>query len=129
MFETPQVILLNGASSSGKSTLARELLKELPHPYLHYSSDLLVAGGVLPNVNRDVDDTPWSWNVIRPKFFDGFHRSIAQFAEAGNLLLVEHVVEYESWLRDLVKYLAPYKVLYVGVTCPVHEIERREKLR
>jgi len=125
----PDIILLNGASSSGKSTFARALQMALPHPYFNYSSDLLVDGGILPNVDRKTPDTPKSWDVTRPKFFQAFHRSIPAFASAGNRLVVEHVVEYEHWLLESVELLAEYSVLYVGVTCPLSEIEAREVRR
>ena len=121
----PQIILLNGASSSGKTTLARALREKLPVPYFYYSSDQLVEADVLPNVDRSTTDTPWSWNTIRPRFFAGFHRSIAAFA-TENRLLVEHVVEYREWLDELVSLLCSFKVFYVGVFCPVEEIDRRE---
>ena len=124
----PQIILLNGASSSGKSTLAKALRKKLPLPYFYYSSDQLVEADVLPNVDRSTSDTPWSWNIIRPHFFSGFHRSIAAFA-TENHLLVEHVVEFKAWLDELVSLLCPFRVFYVGVLCPVEEIDRREAER
>ncbi|NPU99915.1 MAG: chloramphenicol phosphotransferase [Brevinematales bacterium] len=125
----PQIILLNGASSSGKSTLAIELRKKLEMPYFYFSSDLLADSGMLPNVDRVNNDTWWSWNILRPKFFDGFHRSIAGFAASGIYLLVEHIVEYASWFDELVTLLNPYHVFYIGVICPVEEIERREHKR
>lgn len=125
----PRIILLNGASSSGKTTLAKELLKKLGAPYFYYSSDHLVDSGMLAEVDRVNKDTDRSWNVLRPKFFDGFHRSIAAFAEAGLYLLVEHIVEYPEWLEDLVGFLNPFDVLYVGVYCPADEIDRRERRR
>jgi chloramphenicol 3-O phosphotransferase len=125
----PDIILLNGASSSGKSTFARALQMALPQPYFNYSSDLLVDGGILPDVNRVTPDTPMSWNVIRPKFFEAFHRSIPAFLIAGNRLIVEHIVEYEQWLQDLIELLAEFSVFYVGITCPVPEIESREQHR
>ena len=125
----PDVILLNGASSSGKSTLARALQMALPEPYLNYSSDLLVDGGMLPEVDRVTNDTPWSWNVLRPKFFHGFHRSIQGLVTSGNRLVVEHVVEHEAWLRELVELLGACSVFYVGVMCPLAEIESRERKR
>ncbi len=125
----PQIILLNGASSSGKSTLCRELRTALPQPYLYLSSDLLVEGGMLPKVNRIQHDTPWSWNTIRPHFFEGFHRSIRAFAEAGNCLLIEHIVEKKEWLEELVLLLQPFSVFYIGVFCPLEELEKREQQR
>jgi chloramphenicol 3-O phosphotransferase len=122
----PQIILLNGACSSGKTTLSNELRKIAPLPYFYYSSDQLVDASVLPDVNRKTNNTDWSWNIIRPKFFSGFHYSIAAFAKANNFMIVEHIVEYKEWLNDLVNILSPFKVFYVGVFCPIEEIERRE---
>lgn len=122
----PQIILLNGACSSGKTILSHELRKILPIPYFYYSSDQLVDASFLPNVDRKTRDTLWSWNVIRPHFFKGFHFSIASFAKAGNFLLVEHIIEFKEWLDELVLILSPFKVFYVGVLCPIEEIERRE---
>jgi chloramphenicol 3-O-phosphotransferase len=43
------VILLNGASSSGKSTLAKALQRALDEPFLHVSSDQFVVAGMLPD--------------------------------------------------------------------------------
>jgi chloramphenicol 3-O phosphotransferase len=125
----PDVILLNGASSSGKSTFARALQKALPQPYFNYSADLLVDGGILPAVDRTTPDSAYSWNTIRPKFFQAFHRSIPAFVSAGNRLVVEHVVELEQWLGELVGLLSGYSVFYVGVICPIPEIEARELRR
>ena len=42
------MILLNGASSSGKSSLAKALQADLPEPFLHVSSDHFVTAGMLP---------------------------------------------------------------------------------
>ena len=125
----PQIILLNGACSSGKTTICKSLRKLLPIPYFYYSSDQLVDAGMLPEVERHTGDTPFSWNVLRPRFFSGFHNSIAAFANSGSYLLVEHIVEQPAWLDELVRLLTPFKVHYVGVMCPMEEMERREKAR
>ena len=54
-----RIILLNGASSSGKSTLARAMQQALPEPFLHVSSDHLVDSGMLP-ARRDPAG-PFAW--------------------------------------------------------------------
>jgi chloramphenicol 3-O phosphotransferase len=65
----------------------------------------------------------------RERFFNGFHRSIAVFAEADNDLIVEHIVEEQSWADDLAMLLAPFDVFWVGLHAPIEEVERREILR
>jgi len=51
--------LLNGASNSGKSTLAVGLQDALDEPFLHVSSDHLVNSGMLPR--RPADSGPFNW--------------------------------------------------------------------
>jgi chloramphenicol 3-O phosphotransferase len=124
-----KVILLNGASSSGKTTLARALQRTLEEPFLYFSSDQLVAAGVLPAVDRTLTTGPWAWPTLRPRFFDGFHRAAGALAAAGNSLIVEHVIEFQSWYDDLREILADCDVFYVAVECPLPELERRERER
>lgn len=121
-----RIIFLNGASSSGKTTLGRDLQQAAPFPMLYFSSDQLVDARVLPRVERESEQGPWAWKTIRPRFFDGFHRCIAALADAGNDLIVEHIVEYRSWLEDCATLLAGHEVFYVGVHCALYELERRE---
>ena len=120
--------MLNGASSSGKSTLARRLHERLEAPFLLLSADQLIDAGVRPA--RRSDTGPFDWvGAVRPRFFDGFHRSIAAFAAAGNDLLVEHVVEHADWRAQLDHLLAGVDVFWVGVHCDLDEIDRRELAR
>jgi chloramphenicol 3-O phosphotransferase len=125
--EPGKIILLNGASSAGKSTLARSLQQRLPEPFMHWSFDHLRESNALPMArirNGELD-----WARMRPAVFDGFHRSLSAFAKAGNNLIVDHIIEQEQWMADLVQLLAPFDVFFVGVHCPLPELERRERLR
>jgi chloramphenicol 3-O phosphotransferase len=121
------IILLNGASSSGKSTLARALQNALPEPFWHYSIDHLHDANVLPMVRTKSGEFPWASQ--RPAFFDGFHRSVAAFAASGNHLIVEHIVETQAWMTRLVTLLETFDVFFVGIHCPLQELERREAAR
>ena len=121
------IILLNGASSSGKSTLAQALQVQLPAPFWHYSIDHLLSANILPRTRIDSGEFPWSG--MRQQFFEGFHNSIPALATAGNRLIVEHIVETRAWLERLLRLLAALDVFFVGVHCPLHELERRERIR
>ena len=122
-----KIILLNGASSAGKSALARAVQARASLPFWHYSIDHLRAGGVLPTERIEAGD--FAWSDMRPAFFEGFHRSIPAFAEAGNHMLVEHIVEQRAWMDRLLLLLAPHDVFFVGLHCPLDELERREAHR
>ena len=121
------VILLNGASSSGKSTLAQALQQQLPTPFWHYSIDHLVLANVLPQAR--INSGAFPWTDMRQQFFEGFHNSIPAFAAAGNHLIVEHIVETEIWMHRLLRLLDGFDVFFVGLHCPLEELERRERAR
>ena len=117
-----RIILLNGTSSAGKSTLAQALRPKLEPSFCYYASDQLAQAGFRPLGSQ-------ARSGGREQFFAGFHRSIAAFAFAGNDLLVEHIIEEQSWVHDLTRLLSPFDVFWVGVHAPIEEIERRERAR
>ena len=117
-----RIILLNGTSSAGKSTLARALRRQLDPSFCYFASDQLADAEF-----RQVELAERA--AGRERFFDGFHRAVAGFAAAGNDLLVEHIVEEQRWADDLRRLLAPFDVFWVGLHAPLEEVERRERLR
>ena len=119
-----KIILVNGASSSGKSTLSRALQANLDEPFWHFSIDHIREARVLPT--QRIASGEFSWSAVRPAFFDGFHSCLPALAGAGNKLIVEHIVETEAWMHRLVRLLEPFDVFFVGVHCPLPELERRE---
>ena len=123
---TAHVILVNGASSAGKSTLCKALQARMREPFWHYSIDHFRAG-VLPWERITAGE--FAWSLLRPAFFEGFHRCLPALASAGNNLIVEHIIETDAWLADLVRLLAPFDVFFVAVHCPLPELESRERLR
>ncbi|MGY9050207.1 hypothetical protein P775_25285 [Puniceibacterium antarcticum] len=77
------ILFLHGASSSGKSTLTRAIRASAGRPFLHLSLDHFRDSGALdPKAYPD-------WAAARPAVFDGMHRAMAAFAEAGNDLIVD----------------------------------------
>lgn len=122
-----QMILLNGASSSGKSSLARAVQAKIDRPFWHISIDHLRDSGVLPSAR--IKSGEFSWRAMREPFFIGFEQSLLAYLRAGNSLIVEHIMESEAWLHRLVGMLAGQDVFFVGVHCPLEELERRELAR
>ena len=119
-----KIILVNGASSSGKSTFCRALKARLNEPFWHFSIDHLRGAGVLPAERIEKGDFPWSG--MRPAFFEGFHRCLPALAGAGNNLIVEHIIETEVWMSRLLHLLEPFDVFFIGLHCPLSELEKRE---
>jgi chloramphenicol 3-O phosphotransferase len=111
-----KILFINGTSSAGKSTISKALRTYFP-TFCFFASDQLADEGFRPLIRNDEE---------RNRFFDGFHRSIASFAEAGCDLIVEHIVEEPSWKEDIDRLLQNHHVLWIGVHCPADILERRE---
>jgi len=116
--EHGKIILISGTSSSGKSTLSKGLQKSLPDPFLHVQLDSYIE--MLPRT----DDWEMFQRMVR-----GLNRSVAVMAEEGNNLIVDHVLIDNAWLEQLLELLRERYVLFVGLHCPLEELERRESER
>jgi chloramphenicol 3-O phosphotransferase len=123
-----KIILLNGASSAGKSTLCRAIQAQIDEPFLQFSLDFFMFDNrVLPQ-RRD-EAGPFSWPALRTPLFEGYFNCLPALAQAGNNLVIDYIIETQAQLDTLVQRLGHLDVFLVGVYCPLPELERREKLR
>ncbi|WP_280715630.1 AAA family ATPase [Kitasatospora sp. MAP5-34] len=120
------MIFLNGTSSSGKSSLAAELLRTLDSNYFHLSVDAFNAMGAR---RADLFRTPDELATALTRMRQGFHRAIAGMAAGGNNVVVDHVFSERWRLLDCLDVLAGYDVVLVGVRCSLDELRRRELAR
>jgi chloramphenicol 3-O phosphotransferase len=127
MAEKTQIIFIHGASSSGKSTLARALQQRIEVSFWHISIDHLRDSGVLPMERFHQGE--FNWSDARSAFFDGFHASLGAYAEAGNNLIVEHILYTPGWQTMLARLFHPFDVLFVGLHCPLELLREREQAR
>lgn len=124
--EPGQVVLLNGASSSGKSTLSRQLLRDFPNPWFHMAVDMFGAMRAEDQTHRL---QPTALTEVLRRTRAGFHRAVAGMAMAGNDIVMDHVLG-EAWrLQDLLTVMGSIDVVFVGVHCGFAELQRREAAR
>ncbi|GLW18739.1 chloramphenicol phosphotransferase [Streptomyces sp. NBRC 13847] len=117
------IIFLNGTSSSGKSSIARELLTLLDETYFHMPVDAFHAMRSGPELPPD------ELAAMLRRTWRGYHRAVAGMAAAGNNIIVDHLFS-EPWrLHDCLALFRPEDVVLVGVRCPLAELERREQAR
>jgi chloramphenicol 3-O phosphotransferase len=120
----PVAIVLNGASSSGKTSIARAIQRLSTTPVLHASLDTFTD--------------MFHWPAIgEPKVRGECHRfGVANFHAALPILgsgrfpiVVDHVFEQHVWFEDCRDALKAMRTYFIGVRCPVSVLEERERAR
>jgi len=144
-----RIILLNGSSSSGKTTLAHTLQRKLPEPWQHVALDQFRDG--LPGRVRGLNSpagTPGACGLnIVPIQHNGarvteirfgphgeavlraMRRSVAVLAREGINVIVDDLLFKPEYLDDYVLALEGLQVWFVGVRCPLAVVEQREAVR
>ncbi len=125
--------MLNGASSSGKTTILRALQNMLSEPYLDAGIDKFIW--MLPG--RYLDRPLWDdvlGLAVQPGetgriLFSGMHQAIAALARAGNNLLADHVLVEPAWVSECGRLFCDLPAYLVGIRCPLEVLEERERTR
>lgn len=99
------IILIAGATHTGKTALAQRLLEKYKFPYLsidHLKMGLIRSGQTAINVNDDEKLTPYLWSIVK--------EIIKTAIENGQNLVVEGCYIPFDWQKDFGKeYLAQIK--------------------
>ncbi len=144
-----RIILLNGSSSSGKTTLAIKLQQLLPEAYQHMALDQFRDG--LPDRFRGLNSpaqTPGAQglNVVPrdlkgervtaiefgshgEQMLRGMRRAVAAFASQGNNVIVDDLLFKPEYLHDYALALQKHEVWCVGVRCSLERVNQREAQR
>ena len=115
------IVVLNGASCSGKTTLARELQLTFREPYLRFGTDTVHS--MLPTRIAGGKKTQ-NEHIVRTAVL-GMHRCAATFADAGNNVIVDTVMLNRESVVECAHTLASYRAFFVGLFCGDDELRRR----
>jgi chloramphenicol 3-O phosphotransferase len=128
-----KIILINGTSSSGKTSIVRALQDRLAEPYLEAGLDKFIW--MLP---RRYLDRPLSDDVLGlavtagaagHRLVAGMHRTILALSQAGLNVIADHVLVEPAWVAECARLFSEPPALLVGVRCPLAVLEERERSR
>ena len=121
-----KIILLNGVSSAGKTTLAKALQAKLDVPLYSISCDAFASMAPERFCEEDLDSQILTTQGI-------MHEAIRLFSDKGFCVVVDDVVldlpDKNDWLYDYSVLLEGYPVMFVHVTCPLDELVHRQTQR
>ncbi len=139
------IIILNGVSSSGKSSIARALQAAWHTPLVHVGVDTFIdmiparfcgegkeARYGLQFVPVQTPEGPMV--EIHPgpyakRLFAGMIGAIGALAHARNDIILDEVLFADDMLREYVRELQSQTVYFVAIHCPLEIVEQRERER
>ncbi len=143
---TPATILfMIGTPSSGKSSIAKALQKQLDQPYLYAPTDIFVS--MLPSSHIEIEPhlkqgiyyikdtsqpelrTYMKVGPIAQKLITGIIRAIAGFASAELNVIVEGVVWEKAILQEAARGWKDFRVFFIHINPSLELAERRESQR
>jgi chloramphenicol 3-O phosphotransferase len=64
--------------------------------------------------------------ILLPPIVSLFHSTVRYFALTGRKVIVDSLIESKYWMEECLKLMSDLNVIFVGVLCPLEELERRE---
>ena len=137
MADSGRIVVLNGVSRSGKSSIAKAMQEVLSGVWMNLGMDAHKAC-TPPRMQPGVGLRPGANQVSReiedrvPVLYAALYESIAAHARLG-LDVVADVYHHEQYsvprgiLADCASRLAGLPALFVGVRCPLHVIWKRRE--
>jgi chloramphenicol 3-O phosphotransferase len=141
----PDVILLNGPSSAGKTTLSRALQASISHPYLCVGFDDFVffsaprpetddftRQGVQMRTTSSPGEPKSITAVFGPVFrciMDTMAPAVRTMVDMGNPVIFDHVLHDRGMFESCQRAFDGLAVFTVGVFCPLDILEARERDR
>lgn len=144
-----RIVLLNGTSSAGKTTLALAFQHLRRDPWHYIALDQYRDGmpgmyrgmnapsgtpgeagmNIVPVRHGDALVTEVRVGEVGRRMLHGMHRAVAAFVRAGNNAVVDDLILAPELLDDYLLALADLDVLFVGVFCEPATLEQRERSR
>lgn len=126
----PQCILLNGTSSSGKTSLAHALQECLPVLFLNFSIDSVLYALPPSDLSVMIKGQPITRGEYNyGRLVEGFHAAAAGLLATGNRLIMDNALTRPAWKASFDAAVASHSILRVGVFCDQEVARQRELSR
>ena len=130
---TGKIIVFNGASSSGKSSILHQFQSVAEEPWLEAGVDQFIK--MLPDRFSNLP----LWQIfpnnssqtmsLGSQLVLAMHGAVREMAKAGLNVLVDQVLADKSCLDDCVNAFYDLPAFFIGVKCPLEILEERERNR
>jgi chloramphenicol 3-O-phosphotransferase len=116
------IIILSGVSSSGKTTLARTIQNKASENYWYLSNDNFASVCPQKFIEADRPEAIKQTMIL-------MGNTIKTFSDCGKNIVVDTLILSQDRYTMYMNLLSDYPLCMVNVSCPLDELQRREKKR
>ncbi|ANY67828.1 chemotaxis protein [Paenibacillus sp. BIHB 4019] len=127
------IVLMNGTSSSGKTSISIELMNQKEILFHHLSIDDFIKdffrnkfSDIEPT--REVDEQVIAEIMFAP-ILSMYYSTIKLFSEMGLNVIVDTVIDNDKRFNESLDLFFDQPTLFIGVICSKEELIRREQAR
>jgi chloramphenicol 3-O phosphotransferase len=120
-----RIVVLNGASSAGKSAIARAFQELAPGVFLNFSIDTILytlPASTVARLERGEEKAD-------PELVRAFYACVAALASLGHDLVIDHAIVSEREAELLRAAVGSHRTLFVALDCPPEVLAERERQR
>ena len=126
------IVLMNGTSSSGKTSISIELLNQNEIPFHYLSIDNFIKEFndkfLDVEIKREVDQQTIAQIMFDP-LISVYYSTIKLFSENGLNVIVDTVIDNDKRFNECLDIFYNQPTLFIGVLCSREELIRRERAR
>ena len=125
-----QIVLLNGAPRSGKSSIAAVIQETFAGTWINLGVDVartMTPPGVQPGIGLRPGEPDHPAATVQPVLYAALWESVAAHARLGLSVVVDVGLYDAAIAKDAARRLGGVPVLFVGVLCAVEVIMERRR--
>ena len=122
------VVVLNGTSSSGKTTIARAFQELAPGLFLNFSIDSILYALPLSARDRITSGADFS-DLGIPNLVRAYYSCVRRLLELGHDLVIDNAITARYQAEALKEAVDGHRVLMVGLDCAADVLAQRERER
>lgn len=122
------IVVLNGTSSSGKTTLARAFQELAGSVFLNFSIDSILYSLPRSAIDRLIAGSEIS-NLPYPELDAAYYACVRALAALGRDLVTDNAIVTRAQAERMIEAVAGHRVLLVSVFAPTEVLEQRERAR
>jgi chloramphenicol 3-O phosphotransferase len=127
------IIILNGTSSSGKTSVLKSIQEQSEDVFIEFGLDKVIfmmpGRYIYTSLWNEILGEAYRAGEYGKKLMKAMHHAALSLHHNSINIIMDHVLVEDEWKKECADLYAGEDVYIIGIKCPLHVLEEREKMR